>query len=745
MPKRLKRHLILKSNNQSRIRVLDSLITELFFGQHFCTQGCQCGLQEASSRNSAIRKAFEEELKAYIEERLPEPSHASSKSELDKNEEQRLEPSKASCESEIVKIQDECDMSEFRTAFDLSDLDADYQIYDLHNNDFRFLYDKCIEWLKRIEIEDKDLSAKDPSFQLEKHLDSVTERLNFISHSVDAILGQVQLFNAEKRFEPPQMVYDDIYNQRGEHQDSEQTRLDLQSSFNDPTMLTRITSVGKDLKQKSEPSDPDESLASWSRNLLALVEEAKRIDKSLSSNDTVPTMASDLSSYHSIPVPESFPHATKQHLSDVEFLQSECAILPKDLIGLRDAVFMALQNWVDNGKGSWEWGKSHVHDLASFRKYEYHRIDLYETYVTLRMAEEVVVNYLNGRYLDEQGDLLDLRAEQVKKGNGPSCMSSKPCPRALSSAVLEGQETLPIFVSHTGTASRNRFADDIDKLNSQKTAANGEAFEKVFGMGGGQRLWTPVENLQLHNEKEPLSRKLSDMTDATASTHWLTDLTLSLKLSDPNQFPTSAKTLNSATRLPFQDPVVQAKTPASTQLDIQRQRLTNAVASPKWRNGLLTTLQVIELQYPDAEPQIQHALALCAEFRIGRMSKHKREREWDEKLSDLYREFPAVDDLIKQIEDQGNWHCEEWDPTDETCKTRGDASRKTEGTEKEDACEKEAEAVDEEPKENESHEKQGQSKKKRNNKNKNRNRKIKKQAEKKAAKEAHSQLEMAES
>ncbi|KAI4160910.1 MAG: hypothetical protein LQ342_005336 [Letrouitia transgressa] len=714
MNQRLKK----QGEGPSSRRIRDSLVTDAFFGQHFCTQGCPCGHQEALSRLEAIRRAFKEKVKAYLEEPRPKPS-------------------KAFCESELIGMQDERDRPEYRIAFDLVDLVAEYEIYDNRDEDSRFSLDKCIGWLHMIETEAKDLSAKDPSFQLGKHLNSAIERLNLRYYSLNVMLGQVQSFNVEKILEPPNMANTDIYSQRGERLNPEQTRLDLRSSFNDPAILIRKTSEGRNLRQKSKAFDPDESLARMNRNLSALVDEAKKINEILPSKDLV-IPPRDLSSYKSIPIPDSFPHKIKESLTDIEFLQSECTITRKALVGLLTHVLMTLGIWFDNGKVSWEWGTSHVHDLANFRRYEYHRTDLRSMVVTLRLAEENVINYLNGRYLNKRDGPLGTKAKQARKDKGLSRTPLKPSKGALGSAVLEGQEVSLAFAPDSGTASWSRFADDIEKLNGQKSKADEEALVNFFGSGGAQSLCAPLENLQLQDENETLPRKLSDMTDATALTHQPPGLTSSLKSSGPRQSRTSATTSNSSTRLPFHNPVAQAKTPVPMQLDIQRRKLNNAVASPKWRKGLLSALQVIELQYPDAEPQIQHALTLCAEFRIGRVSKETREREWDEQLGNLHKEFPAVAYLIEQVEEQikeqGGWDCEDGGSTNKACNIRGDASGKKEVTEEENVGEKEAKPVDEEPKEDELHEEQGLSKKKRNNKNKNKNRKIKRQAEKKAAK-----------
>lgn len=682
MSRRLKRPPKLEGGGSSSKRLQDTLLTDAFIEQHTCTQDCPCAFQEAIDKCAAVSRIFKEKVKAYLEEPRPKPSQASRK-------------------SESIEMKDERDMSEHRTAFDLVDLVAEYELYSKRDKDSRLSLKHCIGWLRKMDTEAKDLSAKDPSFQLEKHLDSVIDRLHFREYSLNVMLGRVQSFNVEKIHQPPDMENSDIYSQRNERLNPGQARLTLRSAFNDPMILIREASERRNLQQKSKKFDLNESLARMNRNLSALVDKAQKINKSLSCDDPV-LSPRDLSFYKSIPVPDSFPHKIKENLSDIEFLQSECTKTRDALKGLHSHVLMALGVWVGHGKVSWDWGTSHIHDLPHFRRYEYHRNDLRSMMITLRLAEEKVINYLTGWLLN--------------KLDGPP-MPLKLSSEASRSAAVEGQDASPALALDSGTASQSRFAGDIETLDGQKRKDNEEAVEISFGSGGAQSLTAPMGNLQLQDEKEPLSRKLSDMTDATAPVQQPTSLTSSLESSGPRQSPTSATTLSSSTRLP----VYEANMPVPMQLFIPQQR-NSAVAPPKWLKELVKTLEFIKTHYPNAEPQTQQAFALCAEYKVVSVSKETREREWDKQLGSLHEEFPALACLTEQMEGQfkklDGWDCKGGNSTEE------------------DVGEKEAKSVDEE---------QGPSKKKRNNKNKNKNRKIKRQEEKKAAKEAHSRLEVAES
>ena len=289
--------------------------------------------------------------------------------------------------------------------FDLGGLkDVEDYLEETENDNYLELLDntvaECQAILEQLR-EKKRLSEAEQMIRIEN-----TEKLNVIILTMVAhFLDDLQTFNADKRWEPPERslfkLRESVRESKslGAYGPPQESVLEIVDMFNDPQHFATFRTTHRSiLERKAREEKYGKTSIPAARSLSCIKDGFSAFGAAAGKwNGKLGGMAQSLRPFswetlvqHYPCVSPNLPRRIRQCFLELVFLKGELQNLQFELVYMVYFLRELLKVWWRAGPEAWEFGKKHVYVMTHFREYEFARHDLLSTqYLILRLNYKI--------------------------------------------------------------------------------------------------------------------------------------------------------------------------------------------------------------------------------------------------------------------------------------------------------------------------------------------------------------------
>ena len=225
-----------------------------------------------------------------------------------------------------------------------------------------------------------------------------------LTATVNSHLHVVRFLNGEKKFRSTIEALEEIP-RKHEARPGEESRpfvpVSLKQYFDDPVHFSVHKTRGKQELRSAVRLCMEDAATINMRFCELAIENVQAINRSISDDDQSLAMAYAAATKRAPatefdPFPAGIPEHIRQALCDFEFLDDEIACLRDEVLKIRAHLRCTIMTWVRAGREAWKYGKTHIHDFPTMRRYEYLRVSLAALYIVFLREEKKILRYCAG-------------------------------------------------------------------------------------------------------------------------------------------------------------------------------------------------------------------------------------------------------------------------------------------------------------------------------------------------------------
>ena len=129
----------------------------------------------------------------------------------------------------------------------------------------------------------------------------------------------------------------------------------------------------RERQQRRKESDWLELLVTFKKNYKEMVELIEAQKGAIDDKPAQIKLSTMTFGYVDVEIPHNIPRKIRRRLCDFSFVSEDMENLAPVVSELRDRARSRLMYWFSTNREAWQYGKKHVHEMPSMRKYEYHR------------------------------------------------------------------------------------------------------------------------------------------------------------------------------------------------------------------------------------------------------------------------------------------------------------------------------------------------------------------------------------